>query len=517
MKIDFNDDDFEVIESSPKIQEISSSSDPSFIVHYGWMQKKSERSYLATWSNRYFVLVSDGKLMYFTENVPDIKRAPQGVYKGSIDIGDMHSLIYQRNQAGDGFYFNLECISRSYELFLPQREEMITWMKYLALVRYNSIRVQSDVQQFKSFQFQDVYKFDLKFNPVKPSEIANGNGGQFFPNVPNQARPGQSSQSVPYTATSKEPSQRKLPSAPTQSQAYNKPQPPSPRKDQPPSPRKDQPPSPRKDQPPSPRKDQPLPHKEQLPIPKKNQTNLPLNFQPYVCDEPEKLVWAGFGERNMQLMTFVRWCNYKMQHLGHRIDEISQLGDGDKIVLLVEAMCGQRAEGVVYPAGGMRDKLTNFRVSLKLLSDKKGIALQSHPIQSIISGNMKAIADLCWDIIYLTTIKPINFFGLSDRFGLLRWIQEQLMMYKHLEISNFTESFKDGMAFCALVHSVCGAIEYNDLQQYRVIQNIRLAFDTLYDRYKVPKLLEPDDVMNIHDEICMILYLAMCYNILQES
>jgi hypothetical protein len=219
----------------------------------------------------------------------------------------------------------------------------------------------------------------------------------------------------------------------------------------------------------------------------------------------------------MQLMTFVRWCNYKMQHLGHRIDELSQLGDGDKIVLLVEAICGQRAEGVVYPAGGPRDKLTNFRVSLKLLSDKKGIDLLSHPLQSITTGNLKSITDLCWDLIYLTSIKPISFFGLSDRFGLLRWIQEQLMMYKNLEITNFTDSFKDGMALCALVNSVSGVIDYNDLQQYRVIQNIRLAIDSLFDRFKVPKLLEPDDVMNTNDEICMIVYLAICYNILRDS
>jgi len=502
MKIDFNDDDFEVIDNSPrKIQELSSKPEPSFVVHYGWMQKKSERSYLATWSNRYFVLASDGSLMYFTENVADHTKAPQGVYKGKIDVGEMHQLIYQRNQAGDGFYFSLECISRSYELFLPMREEMITWMKYIALVRYNRIRLKSDVQQFKTFQFQDVFTFTEKFIPPTINNNNNNTNGQYFPSVPVQNYGQSSQQPVPYTATSKEPSQRKLPSAP--SNQYQKPQPPSPRS---------------KDQPPSPRKEQPSPlRKDSLPLPpKKVQNQLPSNFQPYICENPEKLVYEGFGGRSMQSLTFVRWCNYKMGTLG-RIDEISQMGDGDKIVLLVEGICGQRAEGVVYPAGGMRDKMTNFRVCFKHLFEKKGIKLDAHPIQSITTGNLKAITDLVWDLIYLTTIKPIQFYALSDRFGLLRWIQEQLMMYKHLEITNFTDSFKDGMALCALVHSVSGVIDYNELQQYRVIQNIRLAFDTLYDRYKVPKLLEPDDVMNVHDEICMIIYLSVCYHILQDS
>ena len=40
MKIDFNDDDFEVIENPQKIQEISSYGDPSFIVHYGIVNLK---------------------------------------------------------------------------------------------------------------------------------------------------------------------------------------------------------------------------------------------------------------------------------------------------------------------------------------------------------------------------------------------------------------------------------------------------------------------------------------------
>jgi len=172
---------------------------------------------------------------------------------------------------------------------------------------------------------------------------------------------------------------------------------------------------------------------------------------------------------------------------------------------------------VVYPAGGPRDKLTNFRLSLALLKEKRGIDLTHHPLQSITTGNLKSISDLCWDLIYLSTIKPISFFGLSDRFGLLRWVQDQLMTYKNLEVTDFSESFKDGMALCALVNAVSGSIDYNDLQQYRMIQNIRLAFDTLFDRYQIPKLLEPDDVMNTHDEICMIVYLAVCYNILRDS
>jgi hypothetical protein len=48
-----------------------------------------------------------------------------------------------------------------------------------------------------------------------------------------------------------------------------------------------------------------------------------------------------------------------------------------------------------------------------------------------------------------------------------------------------------------------------------VIQNIRLAIDTLHDKYKVPKLLEPNDIAEHHDEISLIIYLSQCYQVLQ--
>jgi len=88
------------------------------------------------------------------------------------------------------------------------------------------------------------------------------------------------------------------------------------------------------------------------------------------------------------------------------------------------------------------------------------------------------------------------------------------MVYKDLDVSNFSDSFKDGMAFCALAHSFSCAIDYSELQPYRALQNIRLAFDQLNERHNIPKLLEPNDIVEQPDEICIIIYLSVCYEIL---
>lgn len=46
--------------------------------------------------------------------------------------------------------------------------------------------------------------------------------------------------------------------------------------------------------------------------------------------------------------------------------------------------------------------------------------------------------------------------------------------------------------------------------QYQAIQNLRLAFDLLYEHFGIPKLLEPKDVLDNPDEVSIIIYLACC-------
>jgi len=44
-------------------------------------------------------------------------------------------------------------------------------------------------------------------------------------------------------------------------------------------------------------------------------------------------------------------------------------------------------------------------------------------------------------------------YGVSKRNALIKWCQERLVDYKGIEIKNFSSSWNDGLAFCALMHS----------------------------------------------------------------
>ncbi|XP_051579469.1 cytospin-A-like isoform X2 [Myxocyprinus asiaticus] len=69
--------------------------------------------------------------------------------------------------------------------------------------------------------------------------------------------------------------------------------------------------------------------------------------------------------------------------------------------------------------------------------------------------------------------------GGSKRNSLLRWCQGRTQGYKNIEITNFSSSWVDGLAFCAIYHSFLPShIPYNTLSPENKKENLALAFQT---------------------------------------
>lgn len=69
--------------------------------------------------------------------------------------------------------------------------------------------------------------------------------------------------------------------------------------------------------------------------------------------------------------------------------------------------------------------------------------------------------------------------GGSRRNSLLRWCQEQTQGYENVDITNFSSSWEDGLAFCALYHTYLpGAIPFDNLKAENKRENLSLAFLT---------------------------------------
>ncbi|XP_072546664.1 uncharacterized protein [Salminus brasiliensis] len=69
--------------------------------------------------------------------------------------------------------------------------------------------------------------------------------------------------------------------------------------------------------------------------------------------------------------------------------------------------------------------------------------------------------------------------GGSKRNSLLRWCQNRTVGYSNIEITNFSSSWVDGLAFCAVYHTYLPShIPYNTLSPENKKENLLLAFQT---------------------------------------
>ena len=68
--------------------------------------------------------------------------------------------------------------------------------------------------------------------------------------------------------------------------------------------------------------------------------------------------------------------------------------------------------------------------------------------------------------------------GGSKRNALLKWCQSKTAGYQNIDITNFSSSWNDGLAFCALLHTYLnGKIPYDNLDCKDKKRNFQLAFD----------------------------------------
>lgn len=75
--------------------------------------------------------------------------------------------------------------------------------------------------------------------------------------------------------------------------------------------------------------------------------------------------------------------------------------------------------------------------------------------------------------------KLLRRYGGSKRNSLLRWCQNRTSGYKNIDITNFSSSWIDGLAFCAVYHSYLPShIPYDTLRPENKKGNLSLAFQT---------------------------------------
>ncbi|KAM5125137.1 uncharacterized protein ACMZJ9_022434 [Mantella aurantiaca] len=104
-------------------------------------------------------------------------------------------------------------------------------------------------------------------------------------------------------------------------------------------------------------------------------------------------------------------------------------------------------------------------------------------------------------------------YGGSKRGVFLRWAQDRTCGYKHVVITNFSSSWVDGMALCALLHSYLPQrIPYNQLRPLEKRKNLQLALQVA-ESVGITPLLTVDHMLQIQgpDWQKVLLYVESIY------
>jgi len=93
--------------------------------------------------------------------------------------------------------------------------------------------------------------------------------------------------------------------------------------------------------------------------------------------------------------------------------------------------------------------------------------------------------------------------------------------YSNVNILDMDTSWKDGLAFCAIIHHFRPALipEFDSLKAEDIFQNNDLAFRLAEEQLGIPSLLDPQDMVDseIPDKFSIVTYVSQFYHLLKDE
>uniref|UniRef100_A0A8C6UL45 Actinin alpha 4 n=1 Tax=Neogobius melanostomus TaxID=47308 RepID=A0A8C6UL45_9GOBI len=215
-----------------------------------------------------------------------------------------------------------------------------------------------------------------------------------------------------------------------------------------------------------------------------------------------------------QRKTFTAWCNSHLRKTGTQIENIEEdFRDGLKLMLLLEVISGERLPKP--ERGKMRvHNINNVNKALDFIASK-GVKLVSIGAEEIVDGNAKMTLGMIWTIILRFAIQDISVEETSAKEGLLLWCQRKTAPYKNVNVQNFHISWKDGLAFNALIHRHRPElIDYDKLRKDDPVTNLNNAFEVAEKYLDIPKMLDAEDIVGTlrPDEKAIMTYVSCFYH-----
>ncbi|KAL7626734.1 alpha-actinin [Parahypoxylon ruwenzoriense] len=217
----------------------------------------------------------------------------------------------------------------------------------------------------------------------------------------------------------------------------------------------------------------------------------------------------------VQQKTFTKWMNTKIAVRGLVVkDLVIDLSDAVLLIHLLECLsCESLGRYAARPKLRVQ-KFENANTALNFIKSR-GIQMTNIGAEDVVDGNRKIILGLIWTLILRFTISDINEEGMTAKEGLLLWCQRKTACYDEVDVRDFSASWNDGLAFCALldIHRP-DLIDYDALDKSDHRGNMQLAFEIAHKEIGIPDLLDVEDVCDVAkpDERSLMTYIAYWFH-----
>lgn len=145
------------------------------------------------------------------------------------------------------------------------------------------------------------------------------------------------------------------------------------------------------------------------------------------------------------------------------------------------------------------NKKENLVKAFEIAEKRFGIP-QILNVDDILSGRADERDIIAYDAKFFQ--KYVDEVGINDeskysKADLLSWVQKMTAGYKNVNVTDFKDSFKDGLALAALINSLdASAIDFDSLNPQEKLQNLVRALETAELKFGIPQLLNAEDLLS---------------------
>jgi cortexillin 1/2 len=225
------------------------------------------------------------------------------------------------------------------------------------------------------------------------------------------------------------------------------------------------------------------------------------------------------GWEHVQEKAFTSWLNETLsQRNMHVADLRTDLTDGVILANFLELLAGKKIGKRIEKTTSRIQKIQNLVLALTFLEQEmiKNPGCSAEDVVDTETRGIKLVLGLMWTLFRKYRIAVIQHKDKSSEEGLLAWCKSVTDGYSNVHIESWKTSFKDGLAFLAMIHRFNPDktnVVYSDYHKDEPERNLTVAFEMAEKEMGIPKLLDVQEVMDGKvDERSLVLYTSLFFH-----